>query len=87
MMSARHVGAGPVTYAKYAGDCWKCYGAINIGDLIVMVDERWEHNECPDLLDAGTGQMTIEDGWVVTPANTCEKCFQARSVSGACGCD
>lgn len=76
-MSARRTGTGAIVEARFAGDCWNCFGGIKIGELIHLVDERWEHVHCPD--DA-------EPTAPLDAGSVCGTCFQAYARNGSCAC-
>ena len=61
--------------AQYPGRCPACEERIEVGDLIVTLGEStWAHLDCPEAAPA-------------KPTATCPRCWQALSVTGACGCD
>lgn len=71
----------PTFMAKFEGTCPACHEEIDLGDRL-----RWSSSDPRD-------RHAIHAGCTLTPepdpaANgVCPRCFQARSVTGACGCD
>lgn len=62
--------------AKHDGLCVECKEAIYQGDDLVWVDGQAAHVDC---------QPDADKGHVEGP--TCPKCWQVKSVTGACGCE
>lgn len=62
--------------AKYDGWCRECGEPIHAGEELKWDEGVVVHAEC--VPDADKDEA---------PRPTCPKCWQVRSVSGACGCD
>ena len=61
--------------AQYPGRCPACEERIDVGDLIVAFDDGvWVHLDC-------------DTAPTPKPTATCPRCWQALSVTGACGCE
>ncbi len=65
--------------AKYSSRCPECPTRIEVGDEVVYVDDTVVHVQCGDAAEETVKQAA--------EAEVCQKCWQTRSVTGACGCD
>lgn len=61
--------------ARFAGRCPECEGSWKPGDLIVRVDENWQHEACPDgpLVDLSAPHEVCTTCWLTHPKGACDR--------------